>query len=282
MPTIRHERILLPPAPRLLTSHLKTRGQVWEEASHFTLANQRQYSFMPDDQNSRKVPQRTAALLDSLVRASASGPKEVQLSPYLTTPLICRSDVVPILPSSRTFIEFMLTQPLRGQAVLDFGSGSGILGVMAMKLGASRVDAIDVNPAAVTATRENADRSGFASGIRSFLSDGFSAVSDSYDLVLANLPMVDAEGSDGVLFGLFDPHFDLHRHFFSNLNKHLKPGGSAIICHSEFQEDWPFARLKSLIQASGLTAELVFNREIEGLDWQLYRITPETLTREHL
>ena len=43
-----------------------------------------------------------------------------------------------------------------GQRVLDAGCGSGILSIAAVRLGAARVDAFDIDPIAVRATEENA------------------------------------------------------------------------------------------------------------------------------
>jgi ribosomal protein L11 methyltransferase len=47
-----------------------------------------------------------------------------------------------------------------GMRVLDLGCGSGILAIAAAKLGAARVLALDLDPLAVKATTENADRNG--------------------------------------------------------------------------------------------------------------------------
>lgn len=43
-----------------------------------------------------------------------------------------------------------------GQSVIDIGCGSGILSIAAVKLGASRVTAVDIDQAAIRSTRENA------------------------------------------------------------------------------------------------------------------------------
>ncbi|MEQ8726825.1 MAG: 50S ribosomal protein L11 methyltransferase [Sandaracinaceae bacterium] len=49
-----------------------------------------------------------------------------------------------------------------GEHVLDVGCGSGILGIAALKLGAARVVAVDVDPIAVRVTDENAEINGVA------------------------------------------------------------------------------------------------------------------------
>jgi ribosomal protein L11 methyltransferase len=47
---------------------------------------------------------------------------------------------------------------LGGAAVIDYGCGSGILAVAALKLGAASAVAVDIDPQALLATRENAER----------------------------------------------------------------------------------------------------------------------------
>ncbi len=48
--------------------------------------------------------------------------------------------------------------PLQGMQVIDFGCGSGILGIAALLLGAEHLIGVDIDPQAVTSTRVNAER----------------------------------------------------------------------------------------------------------------------------
>lgn len=55
---------------------------------------------------------------------------------------------------------------LHGVDVIDYGCGSGILAIAALKLGARRATALDLDPQALTATHDNAFRNGVAGSIR--------------------------------------------------------------------------------------------------------------------
>ena len=61
-------------------------------------------------------------------------------------------------PTTATCLRLLCDLPLAGQRVLDLGCGTGILALAAKKLGASRVLAVDFDPAAVTAAKGNARR----------------------------------------------------------------------------------------------------------------------------
>jgi len=53
-----------------------------------------------------------------------------------------------------------------GRRVIDYGSGSGILGIAAALLGAAQVDAFDIDPQALLATAENAATNGVSDRLR--------------------------------------------------------------------------------------------------------------------
>jgi ribosomal protein L11 methyltransferase len=59
-------------------------------------------------------------------------------------------------PTTRMCLRWIAQQGLHQQRVLDYGCGSGILAIGAAKYGASDIDAVDIDEAAVTATELNA------------------------------------------------------------------------------------------------------------------------------
>jgi ribosomal protein L11 methyltransferase len=61
-------------------------------------------------------------------------------------------------PTTALCLEWLDSQSLAGLEVVDYGCGSGILAIAAAKLGAARVHAVDIDPQALIATRENATR----------------------------------------------------------------------------------------------------------------------------
>jgi ribosomal protein L11 methyltransferase len=59
-------------------------------------------------------------------------------------------------PTTRLCLEWIEREIGPGQTVLDFGCGSGVLALAALRLGASRATAVDTEPQALEATRRNA------------------------------------------------------------------------------------------------------------------------------
>jgi ribosomal protein L11 methyltransferase len=68
-------------------------------------------------------------------------------------------------PTTALCLQILESLPLTGRRVVDYGCGSGILGIAALKMGAAHVVAVDLDPQALIATRENAIRNGVSSAI---------------------------------------------------------------------------------------------------------------------
>jgi ribosomal protein L11 methyltransferase len=73
-----------------------------------------------------------------------------------------------------------------GMRVLDVGSGSGILSILAAKLGASEVVGVDTDPEAVRAGQENAARNAVSDSVR-IIHGAHDAATGHYDLIVANI-----------------------------------------------------------------------------------------------
>src|SRR5690554_1382009 len=89
-------------------------------------------------------------------------------------------------PTTALCLEWLDGQDLTDKTVIDFGCGSGILALAALKLGAKHVIGIDIDPQALQASRDNAERNGVAERLTVYLPqeqpDNLTA-----DVVVANI-----------------------------------------------------------------------------------------------
>lgn len=67
-------------------------------------------------------------------------------------------------PTTFLCMQWLDGEPLAGKTVIDYGCGSGILGIAALKLGASGAVGVDIDPQALIATADNTARNGLATG----------------------------------------------------------------------------------------------------------------------
>jgi len=82
-------------------------------------------------------------------------------------------------------LEWLDAHPPVGREVIDYGCGSGILAIAAGKLGAHNVRAVDIDPQALQATRENAGRNGMEQNVEAMFPDVLDA--RPAGLVIANI-----------------------------------------------------------------------------------------------
>jgi ribosomal protein L11 methyltransferase len=74
-----------------------------------------------------------------------------------------------------------------GKRVLDMGSGTGVLAILAAKMGAASVDAIDIDEWAYQNSIENIEANGVQGVVHPIMGDAGAIVGKSYDTVLANI-----------------------------------------------------------------------------------------------
>ncbi|MFM5525917.1 50S ribosomal protein L11 methyltransferase [Aeromonas veronii] len=113
-------------------------------------------------------------------------------------------------PTTALCLQWLDGLDLTGKTVVDFGCGSGILGIAALKLGAARVISIDIDPQAIQASRDNAARNGVADQIELYLPADQPQDVEA-DVVVANIlagplrelaPLIAGHGKAGSLMAL--------------------------------------------------------------------------------
>lgn len=100
-------------------------------------------------------------------------------------------------PTTAMCLQYIDQHPPKNMQVLDYGCGSGVLGIAALLLGARHADALDIDAQALAATLDNAQRNRLDHRITAHLDD--KQIKDKqYDLVLANIlagPLCDLAAS---------------------------------------------------------------------------------------
>ncbi|MEM9102469.1 MAG: 50S ribosomal protein L11 methyltransferase [Pseudomonadota bacterium] len=113
-------------------------------------------------------------------------------------------------PTTELCMQWLATASLKDRTVIDFGCGSGILGIAAAKLGAQSVVAIDNDPQAIDATLSNCNKNAVTSDqLTAYLADDYP--NQPVDILLANI--------------LAQPLKQLAQTFA----KLLKPGGQIVL-----------------------------------------------------
>ncbi|HDZ9180151.1 TPA: 50S ribosomal protein L11 methyltransferase [Vibrio cholerae] len=107
-------------------------------------------------------------------------------------------------PTTALCLEWLDNLDLSGKTVIDFGCGSGILAIAAIKLGAAKVIGIDIDPQALLASKDNAARNGVEDQIEVYLPkdqpDGLVA-----DVVVANILAGPLRELSPIIKGLLKP-----------------------------------------------------------------------------
>ena len=141
-----------------------------------------------------------------------------------------------------------LDQRVRGgERVLDIGTGSGILAIAALKLGAASAEGVDIDPVAVRTAGENAALNGVADKLTVLVGDLSDKASGKYDIITANIvanaiislapsvPGLMAEGAAFIASGIIDSRKDeviaaLEKAGLSVQEVKEKRGWECIVC----------------------------------------------------
>lgn len=137
-----------------------------------------------------------------------------------------------------------------GERMLDIGTGSGILAIAALKLGAAQAEGVDIDPMCVRTAGENAQRNGVQDRFKVLVGDLSDKASGVYNIITANIvasailslaPHVPALMAPGAVFiasGIIDTRKDevlegLRAAGLDPFEVHEKRGWVCIVCRKE-------------------------------------------------
>lgn len=145
-------------------------------------------------------------------------------------------------PTTRMCLAELESLVTPGSSVADIGCGSGVLAVAAARLGAATVVAIDIDPAAIEATRSNAERNDVAALIDASVNADGVLESRAHDVIVANIgaatlralapAITEAVRDDGalILSGVLDEQVD------DVMNEFLERG--FVLAATAAEDDW--------------------------------------------
>ena len=159
--------------------------------------------------------------------------------------------------------------PIAGRCVLEIGTGSGLVSLVCLKAGATKVVATDINPAAVRNALYNARELDLLKGFEVRRvprrdPSAWSVIKDDeqFDLIISNPPWENATPENVSSFALYDPEFQLLTSILKGTNRRLKPHGRLLLAYGC---GTAIKTIERLAPDHGLQVKRLDNRNLEDL-----------------
>ena len=146
--------------------------------------------------------------------------------------------------------------------IFEFCAGPGFIGfsLLANKL-CDKLTLADINPEAIKVCEKTIKKNHLESKVAVYLSDSLDSIpeTEKWDLVVGNPPHVFCSSEEEYKkdITLYDPNFSIHRKFYQDIRKYLKPTGSILL--QEHTESTSMGDFKNMIEENGLKIINVFN-----------------------
>ncbi len=174
--------------------------------------------------------------------------------------------------TSEYFAGFIDRLDLKGKAVAEVGTGSGILSLAAARAGAERVVAVDINPNAALSAADNAKLNGLGERVFPVCSNLLAGIAAGplFDVIISSPPSFTGEPRDVADRAWHaGPGYRDIAALFAQARERLKPGGCVYLLLSS---DSDLGLLGQLIAEAGFRARLIDERSIFIESFILYEL----------
>jgi release factor glutamine methyltransferase len=159
----------------------------------------------------------------------------------------------------------------QGEKVLEIGTGSGALAILAAKK-ASSVVATDISPIAYSCAQQNIQRHERDLKINIRQGDLFEpiGIDEKFSSILFNLPFMDGKPQSILEVAMYDDGHATLAAFLQNAHQYLAKNGRIIIA---FSNAGNVSFLENQIHIAGFNARTLILETIDSLDFMLYELT---------
>lgn len=145
---------------------------------------------------------------------------------------------------------------IKNKKVIDIGTGTGVLAILAAQMGAYSVSASDINPNALECAQNNIRISGLGNIIIEIIhSNLFNDISDTYDVIIFNAPWVKGTPKNLYEIAIYDDDYTIINRFMEQAPKHLNADGVILLQYSDISQkngDGSLDNLYDIIKDNGL------------------------------
>ena len=158
-----------------------------------------------------------------------------------------------------------------GRSVLEIGTGTGLLSVLAATHSAKKIVATDINPAAVANAKYNLAmlaedfKDAEVRLVKKDDSGAFAVVkpTEKFDLIISNPPWEDGKVTKPSEYAFYDPDFALMDSLLDGLPKHLNPAGRCLLAYGHAPA---LKRVRDEVAKRGYSFKVLDDRKIDELE----------------
>ena len=218
------------------------------------------------------------------VAADRPDPVVAQIQGREKAPGIVRWESVDGLPRDVAIMESVFWEPadtdslrmkifndarLPGSAVLEIGTGSGLVSLCCLQAGAANVVATDLNPKAIENVRFNASEMGFterldARQVPRRASEAWTVIKpvETFDFIISNPPWENRKPVSVEEFALYDPDFQLLQSLVAGARTRLRPNGRMWLAYGCVTA---IRRIQEVAAEQQLSCTLLDDRSLDSL-----------------